>query len=1009
MRKLVLNVLAAALLFAAPAAAQEQRGAIQGVVKDSSGGVLPGVTVEAKSPALVGIQTAVTDTNGVYRFPALTPGKYTVSANLQGFGPAKVENVDLAIGATLKIDLTLSVAGVAVSETVKGEPPLIDVKANAATSTVSADVIDIIPKGRNFTSVLTQVAGTNNEGRFGGIMIDGASASENRYVVDGLDTTSLRTGLSAKDVITDFISNVQVKQSGYNAEYRATTGGVISAVTKSGSNVFHGDAGTYYTSNAFLGKVRQSVRQVPTDLTRAEFITVPRDKNTYSVDPVFDIGGPVFKDKVWFFVGFNPSYNRQERTVTWVTPGVNPATQTFDIGKPHDYSTNYNVTSQLTKSLRGRFTGSNERIQGSLGLPGIEPNGTSTSNANTFNPRSSLRTDSFTDSYTGVLDWVATNRLYMNLTAGYFSYGSKNAGGDYYHGTRRTFSSTNVGYLDVPASLQQISGYAENAANAFTVKDNYNRLQINGDMTWFANFKGDHAFKVGAQFERLGNDVNNGQQYPNIAFSWNSSYNTLSNTTVRGTYGYYTVSQRYTVGAIHSNNIGVFAQDQWTINNKLSINYGIRAEKETVPSYRAENPSLTFGWSSKIAPRIGFAYDINGDSKWKTYGSFGYFYDVFKLELPRGAWGAEHWIDYIYLLNDYNWNTIDCSGVPGSSPACRGTFVEQNDRRHVSNGTGADNLVDPSLDPVKTGEFTLGLDHELNKTMSLGVRYAHKWFMETIEDVGVIVPGVGEVFYIANPGKGLGEYPLGKSFPATPRPVRNYDGVEVVLRKRLSNNWQATTSFLVSRLKGTYSGLANSDEGARTSPGVTRLYDGLYMNFDQKGNVINGRLQSDRPYQFKFQGSYQFKWGTTVGMNFQASSGLLMTSSVSYQTVPVFYKGRGDLGRQSMQSQTDLVVTHDLRLPGRMRLSLQGNVTNLFDQDTVLAIGTAPYRDALTIPGFTGNPGGAFFQAAGFDTDAIQAAANQANASTGRRNPLYRLPNSWLGARSIRLFAKISF
>ena len=202
MRKLVLNVLAAALLFAAPAAAQEQRGAIQGVVKDSSGGVLPGVTVEAKSPALVGIQTAVTDTNGVYRFPALTPGKYTVSANLQGFGPAKVENVDLGIGATLKIDLTLSVAGVAVSETVKGEPPLIDVKANAATSTVSADVIDIIPKGRNFTSVLTQVAGTNNEGRFGGIMIDGASASENRYVVDGLDTTSLRTGLSAKDVIT---------------------------------------------------------------------------------------------------------------------------------------------------------------------------------------------------------------------------------------------------------------------------------------------------------------------------------------------------------------------------------------------------------------------------------------------------------------------------------------------------------------------------------------------------------------------------------------------------------------------------------------------------------------------------------------------------------------------------------------------------------------------------------------------------------------------------------------
>ena len=226
MRKLVLGLLAAALLVAVPVSAQEQRGSIQGAVKDSSGGVLPGVTVEAKSPSLVSVQTAVTDTNGAYRFPALAPGKYTISASLQGFGAAKIDNVDLIVGSTLKIDLTMSVAGVSVTETVKGEPPLIDVKANAATATVSSDIMDLIPKGRNFTSALTQIPGTNNEGRGGGIMVDGASGSENRYIVDGLDTTNARTGTSAKDVITDFISSVTVKQSGYNAEYRAATGGV---------------------------------------------------------------------------------------------------------------------------------------------------------------------------------------------------------------------------------------------------------------------------------------------------------------------------------------------------------------------------------------------------------------------------------------------------------------------------------------------------------------------------------------------------------------------------------------------------------------------------------------------------------------------------------------------------------------------------------------------------------------------------------------------------------------
>jgi hypothetical protein len=1013
MRKLVLGLLAAALLVAVPAAAQEQRGSIQGTVKDSSGAVLPGVTVEATSPALVGTQVAVTDSNGVYRFPALAPGKYSIAANLQGFGAAKAENVDLSVGATLKIDLTMSVAGVAVTETVKGEPPLIDVKANAATASVSSDIIDLIPKGRNFTSALTQIPGTNNESRFGGIMIDGASASENRYMVDGLDTTSARTGSSQKDVITDFIQTIQVKQSGYNAEYRAATGGVISAVTKSGSNVFHGDAGTYFSGNelwgmSLLGKNRQSLRATPADASKGEYITTPRDKTNYTVDPVFDIGGPLWKDRVWFFAGYNPSYSRSERTITWANPGTFPKTQTFDGGKPYDRSANYNATGQISQSLRGRFTGSNERIQGGLTVPNIQPDGTSTSTASSFNPRPTIHTDQFTDSYTGVLDWVASNKVYVNLTGGYFGYGSHSAGGDYYKGIRHQFNQSNIGLLDVPANLQQLSGYVDFPSSSFAVKDNYSRTQINSDVTWFARFKGDHAIKVGGLYERIGNDVNTGAQFPTVALNWGSTYATLSGGTAKGKYGYYTVSRTYTTGAIHETSLGLFLQDAWTVNNRLTINYGVRAERENVPSYQPQNPGIIFGWGSKIAPRLGFAWDIKGDSRWKAYGSWGQFYDTFKLELPRGAWGADHWIDYIYTLDNANWQAIDCTGVPGSG--CPGTFVEQNDRRHVSNGTGADNLVDPNLKPTKTGEFTLGMDHELTRVMSLGVRYAHKWVTRTIEDVGVTVPGIGEVFYIANPGIGLGEKPQGAEFPSTPEPVRNYDGVEFKLTKRLSNNWQATTSFLISRLYGTYPGLANSDEGDRRAPGVTRLYDGIYMNFDQNLNVISGRLQSDRPYQFKFQGSYSFKWGTSIGVDFNASSGLLQTSQITYQGVPVDYLGRGNQGRAPMLSQTNLLIAHDVKLPRHSRLSLQANITNLFDQDTVLSIGTSPYRDPLVLPAVPGNPGAApAFFAGPFNADAVQAAANASSSSKGRKSPLYRLANSYLGARAIRLFAKITF
>ena len=200
------------------AAAQETRGSIEGIVKDTSGAVLPGVTVEARSPALVGAATAVSDSAGVYRFPALPPGEYEVTAVLSGFQTHKVEKIQLQLGQILKVDVPMQVGGLAESVQVTAESPIIDVKQNAATLSLTADVIERIPRGRNFTSLLTTAPGTNQEAK-AGLSIDGATGAENRYIIDGMDTTNLRTGVSAKPVLVDFLTEVQVKSSGYNAEY----------------------------------------------------------------------------------------------------------------------------------------------------------------------------------------------------------------------------------------------------------------------------------------------------------------------------------------------------------------------------------------------------------------------------------------------------------------------------------------------------------------------------------------------------------------------------------------------------------------------------------------------------------------------------------------------------------------------------------------------------------------------------------------------------------------------
>ena len=165
-----------------------------------------------------------------------------------------------------------------------------------------------------------------------------------------------------------------------------------------------------------------------------------------------------------------------------------------------------------------------------------------------------------------------------------------------------------------------------------------------------------------------------------------------------GKYGYFVVSRQFTDGDIKETNLSFFAQDQWTVNNKLTMNYGVRLENEEIPSYNPEAPGMKFGWGDKIAPRAGFAYDLKGDGKTKVYGSYGVFYDTMKLEMPRGAWGGEKWVSYYYTLDTYNWPSIDCPDGFGEN--CNGgTFIESINFRHTSNEPGSEiGQVDPDLE-----------------------------------------------------------------------------------------------------------------------------------------------------------------------------------------------------------------------------------------------------------------------------------------------------------------------
>src|SRR5688572_1046453 len=176
MRLKVLAGLLAAAVLSLPAAAQEQRATLEGLIIDPSGAPVPGATVEARS-VNGGVLNAVSDTSGAYRFPSVAPGRWDITATLAGFRSARAAGVSISLGQTLRVNLTLAVGAMTEEVTVTSETPLIDVAGSGRTTSIRDEAIQKLPKGRDFTTLVTQAPGVNSETKLGGISVDQASVA----------------------------------------------------------------------------------------------------------------------------------------------------------------------------------------------------------------------------------------------------------------------------------------------------------------------------------------------------------------------------------------------------------------------------------------------------------------------------------------------------------------------------------------------------------------------------------------------------------------------------------------------------------------------------------------------------------------------------------------------------------------------------------------------------------------------------------------------------------------
>jgi hypothetical protein len=937
--------IAAALVLAAlgavvPLRAQEQRASIEGTVTDSSGAALPGATVEARSQAGATAST-VSDGSGAFRLQALPPGRYEVSASLSGF-TASVVNVSLSLGQHARVEMALQVGTVSETIQVTAEVPLVDTKESARFQNLREEFVDKVPKGRDFTSLATQVPGANMEMKAGGLSVDGASASESKYVIDGIETNSLDDGLSGKELVTDFVEEVQVKSSGYAAEYSGALGGVVNAITKSGTNDWKGSAWGYYSGDALgyarganegdltespaYGDGRPSLRRVQTDNTRTEYVTYDQDE-VRQVEPGFTLGGPLVKDRVWFFAGYNPSFRTIDREVTLLADG----SQVANSAKRTNHYANANLSAQLGSNTRARIAYNlSRRVDDGLLSPldGTAAPGT-VYDIETTRPNWSL---------SGTVDYIVSSNLSFALRGGYFYQDTFEEGRP--QGPRYQFPNSSLGLAGVPVSLQRPAGFASSAPNAETRQDEFTRVDLQADASWFFDAGGQHQLKGGVQFFRLGNTVDAGETGNRVQVRFDRA---LSG--VRGAYGHYQVRSFgpenpklgfTTQGDVTSDNIGLFLQDSWTIGQRFTVNAGLRTERERVPSFVTGDgfpeTAIEFGFDQKLAPRLGFAWDVAGNGKWKLFGSWGLFYDITRLEMPRGSFGADHWLEYYYTLDTPDWTNL--ASDPSCPPACPGTLI----RGPVNFRLPSFEYVDTDIQPYQLQEWTGGIEHELTPTISLGLSYVHKQVDTAIEDIGALDAAGNEVFTIGNPG--FGPATVAHVFPdgtqvALPKAVRDYDAVQASFNKRMSDNWALRVSYLWSRLHGNYTGLAQGDENGRTAPNVGRNYDYPLVSFNERGEANLGPLPTDRPHQFKTQLVYDFPFGLSTGLVGFVASGTPISRLATFlppNNFPIQYLGRGSDGRTDTFSQLDLNLMQELKLGGNKRLQVMANVLNLLDQ-----------------------------------------------------------------------------
>jgi hypothetical protein len=931
MKRFILFTAAWLLIFGSTGSlfAQETTGTIRGRVADSQGLAVPGVTVTATGPQ--GAKSAVTDGEGRYTIPFLTPGTYLVRAELSGFKAVEQKNVNVSLGQAIDLGLKLEVGGVAEIVQVTGSAPVIDTKSTTTGAILSTDVLASIPVGRRVSDALYLAPGVSSSGTAGRAnpSVSGGTGLENQYVVDGANVTNTGYGgLGSYSIIFgslgnatpyNFVEEIQVKTGGYEAEFGQATGGVVNVVTKSGSNIFRGSVFGSSQPNALEAKWTNL------QTSNGSVNTVSTQQNDFGAG----VGGPIVRNHLFFFGSVSPAW--QTRTFT--------APDGFKLASLGDVDRKRRTVSYAAK---GTFQfGSGQRLDTSFfGDPSHGDTGPQRTSSLLVTDTSSFSTlDYGGHQQTVRYDGVVNSRFLIEAAFAR----SLNTISELPSVNDWRITDTTVNPQVITGGIAAYEKGNRSLSRQYTLKSTH---IFNG-----------HQLKYGIQYDNVVYAQENQRTGPTFLApdgrqtATGASISILPDPVFGKIYRVTRAnfnSQRTTL----QDYFNFFVQDSWAVGDRLTINPGLRYEQEKLAGTIITNFSLKNNW----APRIGATLDAMGDGRMKIYGNYGRYYARIPNDLAARALSA----DDGFTRGDY-FDAALTRAVPA------GTLAAGQTNHFILAGVGAD-TIDPAAKLSYQNEVVLGADRQIMGNTTVGVRYVWRNFGRVLEDVA----NVPFVYYDQHPGTNV-DYILTNPSSSTPiladaaylgasfdDPVHKYQSLEFTLNRR-GTNWSAMTSYRYSRLRGNFEGFYRDDNG-QSDPGISSLYDfpthdpsytaiGV-KQFNYTGDVRflgdpNGILPLDRPNQVKLYGNYTWNMGLNLGGGLNLSSGKPLTPMVanpnysSAGEIPAAARGTGIQTidgfktRTPFESQLDVQASWTMKRMGSRSVTFVADMFNAFNQKRI--------------------------------------------------------------------------